>query len=132
MAYIDDLQPYKQTDIKYIVQPLDADAQILTLVLAEFMYGYILYQQIKDNAEQVANVVEASTPVGLPVPAPNFGAIISASLKAVASLTFTAVTVVSMIKTAKQIKELAVPKRRDDKVTSLHELLRNPLDFLRI
>ena len=130
VAYIDDLQPYKQTDIKYIVQPLDADAQILTLVLAEFMYGYILYQQIKDNAEQVANVVEASTPVGLPVPAPNFGAIISASLKAVASLTFTAVTVVSMIKTAKQIKELAVPKRRDDKVTSLHELLRNPLDFL--
>ena len=80
VAYIDDLQPYKQTDIKYIVQPLDADAQILTLVLAEFMYSYILHQQIKDNAEQVANVVEASTPVGLPVPAPNFGAIISASL----------------------------------------------------
>ena len=100
------------------------------MILAEFMYAYVLYKQIQDNAEQVANVVEASTPVGLPTPAPNFGAILSASLKAVASLTFTAVTVVNMIKTGKQLKEVAIPTKRDDKVTSLYELLNNPLTFL--
>lgn len=130
VSYINEKQPYNQTSIKYLVEPLNRTEQALTMILAEFMYAYVLYKQVQDNAEQVANVVEASTPVGLPTPAPNFGAILSASLKAVASLTFTAVTVVNMIKTGKQLKEVAIPTKRDDKVTSLYELLNNPLNFL--
>lgn len=109
----------------------DNQAEIaLQLSIATYVMTKELIQSIKDLATAIADVVNASIPLLIPIPIPNTGAIIQASLKAVAQLIYTSAVLVAVIKLANQMIQLVFPPLRNLKGTSFNELMRKSCAYL--
>lgn len=121
---------YNYQNLKLIVEKTDVLEFLLQLALSSLLYTYIFYTQIKEIQRLLGKNAEAATPVGLPVPAPNFGAIISFILNLAAQVIFLALTVIQLIKYAKEAKELFFPKTRNVKMVTLFELCRAPIEYI--
>lgn len=121
---------YNYQNIKLIVEKTELNEALLQLALSTLLYAYILYTQIKEIQRLIGKNVEATTPVGLPVPAPNIGAILSLIINLAAQIIFLAITIIQLIKYAKDAKELLFPKTRNVKMVTLFELCRAPLEYI--
>ena len=107
-------------DFKNIPYFVIKDNQVetaITLFIAIYVMTKELIQAIKDTADAIAELIEASTPIpGLSPAGPtilyNVGAIVKAGLKATAQLIYTAALLLAVIQLATQMFTLLFPPKR--------------------
>jgi hypothetical protein len=98
-------------NIRYVVIPEQQPLYFVTLALAFYNLTQLITQSILDVQEGIADVQEAAIPVGIP-PAPNVGAIVSASIKLAARVARLAALTVAMVQLLTTIIEMVMPKVR--------------------
>lgn len=107
-------------DLKNIPYFIIKDNQVetaITLFIAIYVMTKELIQAIKDTADAIAELIEASTPIpGLSPAGPtlsyNVGAIVKAGLKVTAQLIYTAALLLAVIELATQMFTLLFPPKR--------------------
>lgn len=110
-------------DIDYVIVRDNNLAVFISLALATFSLAQELAKSIQEIAEGISDLVKATTPVGLPVPAPDFGAIIVAAIKLLARIAYTVFIIIALIKLAQEIIEIVFPKIRQFKGIKLRRLI---------
>jgi hypothetical protein len=121
---------FQLTDIPYYIVP-DNQAELGTMLLLSI---YIMTEQTinaaKELANSIADVVQASTPslvvvppILVPIPVFNIGAIVSASLRAVAQAIYFALLLVALLDMATKMFVLLFPPERILKGSKVRELL---------
>lgn len=121
--------------IPYFVVKDNQLEQTLQLAIVTYMMTKELIQAVRDTATAIANVVEASTPItGLspagPVVSYNIGAIIRASLLAVAQIVYTGALLVAVVKLGFQILTTMFPPKRNFLGTRFIDLLEKSCEFM--
>ncbi len=104
-------------NIPYFVIKDNQVETAITLFIAIYVMTKELIQAIKDTADAIAELIEASTPIpGLSPAGPtisyNVGAIVKAGLKATAQLIYTAALLLAVIQLATQMFTLLFPPKR--------------------
>jgi len=110
-------------DVDYIIVPQESILYYISLGLATFSLSQELGKSIQEISEGIADVVQASIPVGLPVPSPNWGAIIMASIKLAARIAYTIFIIIALIKLTTEILNIIFPKVRQFKGIKLKKLI---------
>ena len=121
--------------VPYFVVKDNQLEQTLQLAIVTYMMTKELIQAVRDTATAIANVVEASTPItGLgptgPVISYNIGAIIRASLLAVAQIVYTAALLIAVVKLGAQILATMFPPKRNFLGTRFIDLLEKSCEFM--
>jgi len=119
---------YNYQELEFLVEKVDIKPELLQLQLSSLFYAYVLYTQIKELNVLISEAVEAT--VNAAPPGLSFGSIVALVLKILIQAVFVAITVIQLIKYAKQAKELLIPKKKLTKVISLFELARAPLAYI--
>jgi hypothetical protein len=120
---------YTTRQVPYFVVKDNQLEQTLQLSIVTYIMTKELIQSIKDTATAIANVVEASTPVGIP-PTPNIGAIIKASLMAAAQIIYTGAVLIAVIKLGAQILATMFPPKRNFLGVRFVELLEKSCAYM--
>lgn len=89
--------------IDYIIIPEQQASYYFSLALAAFALTKELYQATQEIAEGIADLTKAMIPVGLPVPAPDFGAIAVAAIKLAARIAYAIAIVIALVKLGVEI-----------------------------
>ena len=108
-------------DLLYKVKKVDNKQDLLYLRGQILVYSYILYTQLKE----ISNFISDNIGAGINAAPPGFafGDIVRLILRGIALAAFLSVTLIQLIKQAKEAKELLFPKIRKTKVVTLHEML---------
>jgi hypothetical protein len=120
---------FQSYGVPYFIVKDNQLEQVLQLGIATYMMTKELIQAIKDTSQAIADVTEAAIPVGIP-PAPNFGAILRASLKAAAQIIYTAAVLVAVIKLGTTILFTMFPPKKTLNGITFNELLKKSCAFL--
>lgn len=121
---------FQSYNVPYFIVKDNQAEVALQLSIATYIMTKELIQAVKDLSTAIADVVNASIPILIPIPIPNTGAIIQASLKAVAQLIYTSAVLIAVIKLANQMIQLVFPPLRNLKGTSFNELMRKSCAYL--
>lgn len=126
---------YPIRQVPYFVVKDNQLEQTLQLAIVTYIMTKELIQAVRDTATAIANVVESATPIaGLspagPVISYNIGAIIRASLLAVAQILYTAALLVAVIKLGGQILATMFPPKRNFLGTRFIDLLEKSCEFM--
>ena len=108
--------------VDYVVIPENQFSYFMSLALATFALAQELAKSIQSIQEGIADVVKASTPVGIP-PGPDWGAIIVAVIKLAARIVYALFIVVALIKVVQELLNLIFPKIRQFKCVKLKKLI---------
>jgi hypothetical protein len=111
------------TNVDYVVIPEQQGSYYLSLSLATFSLAQELYRSIQEVAEGVADLTKALVPVGLPVPAPDFGAIAVAAIKLAARIAYSIVIVIALVKLGIEIINLIFQPIRQFKGATIQRLV---------
>lgn len=110
-------------DVDYVIVPDNQFAYIISISIATFSLAQELSKAIQEIAEGIADVVKAAIPVGLPIPAPDWGAIVVAAIKLAARIAYALFIAVALIKLATELLNLLFPKIRQLKGIKLRRLI---------
>lgn len=126
---------YPIRQVPYFIVKDNQLEQTLQLAIVTYIMTKELIQAIRDTATAIANVIESATPItGLgptgPVISYNIGAIIRASLLAVAQIVYTAALLVAVIKLGGQILATMFPPKRNLLGTRINELMRKSCEYM--
>lgn len=116
-------------NVPYVIIKDNQVELLIMLSLSTYSLTKALIEGIQELSKAIADITEASIPVGIP-PAPNVGAIISASLKASARLIYVIALIVTLINLIQQIMELIFPKVRYFLASKVKELLSQGCQYL--
>jgi len=109
--------------IDYVIIPENQSMYYISLALAVFSLSQELAKSVQEIAEAIADIVKASTPVGLPIPAPDFGAIAVAIIKLLARITYAIFIVIALIRVATELINIIFPQIRQFKCISYKTLI---------
>lgn len=109
-------------EVDYVVVPNGLLGQLISLFIATFALAQELGKSVQEIAEGIADLTNATVPVGIP-PAPNFGAIIVASIKLLARIAYTLFILVALIKLIIDIINIIFQKIRQFKCATLKKLV---------
>lgn len=121
---------YDTYNVPYFIVKDNQAEVALQLAIAGYVMTKELIQAVKDLSTAIADVINASIPILIPIPIPNTGAIIQASLKATAQLIYTSAVLIAVIKLANQMIQLVFPPLRNLKGISFNELMRKSCEYL--
>jgi len=107
----------------------------ITLFIAIYVMTKELIQAIKDTADAIAELIEASTPIpGLSPAGPtisyNVGAIVKAGLKATAQIIYTGALLIAVINLASQMFVLLFPPKRNLLGCNFKEIMQKSCAYL--
>ena len=116
-------------NVPYIIVKDNQVELLIMLSLSTYSLTKALIEGIQALSDAIADLTEASIPVGIP-PTPNVGAIISASLKAAARLIYVIALIVALINLIQQILELIFPSVRYFLASKVKELIKQGCEYL--
>lgn len=116
--------------VDYVIIPEEQPTYYISLMLATFALSQELAKAIDEIQQSIADIVKASTPVGLPVPAPDFGAIIVAAIKLAARVAYAIFIVIALIKLLTEIINIIFPTIRQFKAIRVKTLFEKSANFL--
>ncbi len=116
--------------VDYVIIPEEQPTYYISLMLATFALSQELAKAIDEIQQSIADIVKASTPVGLPVPAPDFGAIIVAAIKLAARVAYAIFIVIALIKLLTEIINIIFPVIRQFKAIRVKTLFEKSANFL--
>lgn len=116
--------------VDYVIIPEEQPTYYISLMLATFALSQELAKAIDEIQQSIADIVKASVPVGLPVPAPDFGAIIVAAIKLAARVAYAIFIVIALIKLLTEIINIIFPTIRQFKAIRVKTLFEKSANFL--
>jgi len=116
--------------VDYVVIPENQFSYFMSLALATFALAQELGKSIQEIQEGIADVVKASIPVGAPIPAPDWGAIIVAAIKLAARVAYALFITVALIKVITELLNLIFPQVRQFKCVKLKRLIEKGCEHL--
>lgn len=116
--------------VDYVIIPEEQPTYYISLMLATFALSQELAKAIDEIQQSIADIVKASVPVGLPVPAPDFGAIIVAAIKLAARVAYAIFIVIALIKLLTEIINIIFPVIRQFKAIRVKTLFEKSANFL--
>ena len=116
-------------NIPYVIVKDQQTIELIALGLSTYALAKELIQAAKDVQTGIADLIQATVPVGIP-PSPNFGAIIAASIKLAAQLIYTAAILFTLITLIQQVIEGIFQKVRNLKGSYVKELIKQGVEAL--
>lgn len=117
-------------DVPYLIIPENQGELGISLSIATFVITKESIQATKDLVTATRDLIEATSPnVGIP-PVPPIGEIISLSLALAAQIVYTAAVYLALVKLARQMFELAFPKVRYYKGSTIKDLIEKGCTYL--
>lgn len=116
--------------VDYVIIPEEQPTYYISLMLATFALSQELAKAIDEIQQSIADIVKASVPVGLPVPAPDFGAIIVAAIKLAARVAYAIFIVIALVKLLTEIINIIFPTIRQFKAIRVKTLFEKSANFL--
>lgn len=116
--------------VDYVIIPEEQPTYYISLMLATFALSQELAKAIDEIQQSIADIVKASVPVGLPVPAPDFGAIIVAAIKLAARVAYAIFIVIALVKLLTEIINIIFPVIRQFKAIRVKKLFEKSANFL--
>lgn len=115
--------------VDYVVVPTIKGGYLISLGIATYSLTQQLIVSIQQTVEQTTILIEAATPTGVP-PAPNWGAILTASLKLAAIIAYSIAITIALIKLATEIVNLFFTKVRQLKGIKYKRLIEKGCEYL--
>lgn len=115
------------TPIDYVVIPITKGGYLISLGIATYSLTQQLIVSVEQTVDQTTILIEAATPIGI---SPNWGAIITASLKLAAIIAYTLAITIALIKLATEIINLIFPKVRQFKGIKYKRLIEKGCEYL--
>lgn len=116
--------------VDYVIIPEEQPTYYISLMLATFALSQELAKAIDEIQQSIADIIKASVPVGLPVPAPDFGAIIVAAIKLAARVAYAIFIVIALVKLLTEIINIIFPVIRQFKAIRVKTLFEKSANFL--
>jgi hypothetical protein len=110
-------------NVDYAIIPEQQASYYLSLALASFALVQELQKAVQEISESVADLTKAMIPVGLPVPAPDFGAIAVAAIKLAARIAYALAIVIALTKLGIQIINIIFQPIRQFKAATYRTLI---------
>lgn len=117
------------TEIDYIVVPEAQFSYLISLAIATYSLTQELIEIPDKIVENTRALIEAFTPVG-GVPGPNYGAIITASIRLLATIAYTLGIIIALIKLLQEIINIIFPLVRQLKGITYKRLLEKGCEAL--
>lgn len=127
------LLQWNQSDfslVDYVIIPEEQPTYYISLMLATFALSQELAKSVDEIQQSIADIVKASVPVGLPVPAPDFGAIVVAAIKLAARIAYAIFIIIALIKLLTEIINIIFPTIRQFKGIKVKKLFEKGCNFL--
>ena len=122
--------PSDFTQVDYVIIPEGQANYFISLMLATFALSQEIAKAIDEIQQSIADLIKASIPVGLPVPAPDFGAIIVAGIKLAARVAYAIFIVIALVKLLTEIINIIFPVIRQFKAIKVKTLFEKSCAFL--
>ena len=122
--------PSDFTQVDYVIIPEGQANYFISLMLAAFALSQEIAKAIDEIQQSIADLIKASIPVGLPVPAPDFGAIIVAGIKLAARVAYAIFIVIALVKLLTEIINVIFPVIRQFKAIKVKTLFEKSCAFL--
>ncbi len=116
--------------VDYVIIPEEQPTYYISLMLATFALSQELAKAVDEIQQSIADIIKASVPVGLPVPAPDFGAIIVAAIKLAARVAYAIFIVIALVKLLTEIINIIFPVIRQFKAIRVKKLFEKSANFL--
>ena len=116
--------------VDYVIIPEEQPTYYISLLLATFALSQELAKSVDEIQQSIADIVKASVPVGLPVPAPDFGAIAVLAIKLAARVAYAIFIVIALIKLITEIINIICPTIRQFKAIRVKKLFEKSANFL--
>jgi len=110
-------------NVDYIVLPDQQFSYYVSLSLASFALKQQLAQAVKDISDGISDLIKATVPVGLPIPGPDWGAIIVLAIKLVARIAYALFIIIALIRVITEILNVLFPKIRQFKGATVKRLI---------
>jgi hypothetical protein len=115
-------QPSDFVNVDYVVIPDYQLSYFISLSLATFALAQELAKAVQEIAEGIADLTKAVTPVGVP-PAPDWGAIIVATIKLAARIAYALFIIVALVQLITELLNVIFPKIRQFKAVTVKKLI---------
>ena len=122
--------PSDFTQVDYVIIPEGQANYFISLMLATFALSQEIAKAVDEIQQSIADLIKASIPVGLPVPAPDFGAIIVAGIKLAARVAYAIFIVIALVKLLTEIINIIFPVIRQFKAIKVKTLFEKSCAFL--
>jgi hypothetical protein len=122
--------PSDFSQVDYVIIPEGQANYFISLMLATFALSQEIAKAIDEIQQSIADLIKASIPVGLPVPAPDFGAIIVAGIKLAARVAYAIFIVIALVKLLTEIINIIFPVIRQFKAIKVKTLFEKSCAFL--
>ena len=122
--------PSDFTQVDYVIIPEGQANYFISLMLATFALSQEIAKAIDEIQQSIADLIKASIPVGLPVPAPDFWAIIVAGIKLAARVAYAIFIVIALVKLLTEIINIIFPVIRQFKAIRVKTLFEKSCAFL--
>ena len=116
-------------EVSYEVVEQDQFAKFLSTSIAFYILAKELAESIERIQDGVTDLIEATVPVGAPIPGPNWGAIIVASIKLAGRIAYTIAIFIALIKLGQQIIEIIFPIIRKFKCATVKRLIEKGCEY---
>lgn len=116
--------------VDYVIIPEEQPTYYISLMLATFALSQELAKAVDEIQQSISDIIKASVPVGLPVPAPDFGAIIVAAIKLAARVAYAIFIVIALVKLLTEIINIIFPVIRQFKAIRVKKLFEKSANFL--
>ena len=119
-----------KVQVDYVIIPEGQANYFISLMLATFALSQEIAKAVDEIQQSIADLIKASIPVGLPVPAPDFGAIIVAGIKLAARVAYAIFIVIALVKLLTEIINIIFPVIRQFKAIKVKTLFEKSCAFL--
>jgi hypothetical protein len=118
------------TQVDYVIIPEGQANYFISLMLATFALSQEIAKAVDEIQQSIADLIKASIPVGLPIPAPDIGAIVVAAIKLAARVAYAIFIVIALIKLLTEIINVIFPVIRQFKAIKVKTLFEKSCAFL--
>ena len=122
-------QPSDFREIEYVVIPDVQPLYVISLLGLTLSLQQELAKSIQEISEGIADIVKASVPVGIP-PAPDWGAIIVASIKLAGRIAYAIFITIALINVLQEVINLIIPIIRSFKGITYKKLIERGVQHL--
>ena len=116
--------------VDYVVIPPDQITYFITLALGTFSFAQELVRAVKELIETITELIKAIVPVGVPIPGPDWGAIIILVIKVLARIAYIILIIVALTKLITEMVNLIFPKVRQFKAVQVKKLIQKGCEKL--
>ena len=122
-------QPSDFREVEYVIVPDVQPLYVISLLGLTLSLQQELANSIQEISDGVADIVKASVPVGVP-PAPDWGAIIVASIKLAARIAYAIFITIALINVLQEVINLIIPIIRSFKGITYKRLIERGVQHL--